>query len=166
MNLSRNHRQTNIQTDKQNKQNGNECKIEIDTTLSLLNLSSTRLPRLSPFCFLFASLSLCCLFVSFPPKFLAVFQFVVRQPFSLLVSVSVCPCARRADPLSYYPLLWPPRWPSSSGVRLESGRSRVRIPLTPGFFSGSSHTSDLKIDTTVATLPAGTSARCQCTVTG
>ena len=39
------------------------------------------------------------------------------------------------------------------GVCLESGRSQVRIPLAPGFFSGSSHTSDLKIDTPVATLP-------------
>ena len=29
----------------------------------------------------------------------------------------------------------------------------VRIPLAPGFFSGSSHTSDLKIGTPVATLP-------------
>ena len=37
--------------------------------------------------------------------------------------------------------------------RLESGRSRVRIPLAQGFFSGSSHTSDLKIGTPVATLP-------------
>ena len=39
------------------------------------------------------------------------------------------------------------------GVRLESGRSRVRIPLAPGYFSGSSHTSDFKIGTPVATLP-------------
>ena len=38
-------------------------------------------------------------------------------------------------------------------VRLESRRSQVRIPLAPGFFSGSSHTSDLKIGTPVATLP-------------
>ena len=30
----------------------------------------------------------------------------------------------------------PPRWPSGWGVRLESGRSRVRIPLAPGFFRG------------------------------
>ena len=30
----------------------------------------------------------------------------------------------------------PPRWPSGQGVRLESGRSRVRIPLIPRFFSG------------------------------
>ena len=28
----------------------------------------------------------------------------------------------------------PPRWPSGSGVRLESERSRVRIPLEPGLF--------------------------------
>ena len=28
----------------------------------------------------------------------------------------------------------PPRWPSGLSVRLESGRSRVRIPLAPGFF--------------------------------
>ena len=38
-------------------------------------------------------------------------------------------------------------------VRLESGRSRVRIPLATGFFSGWNHTSDLKIGTPVATLP-------------
>ena len=31
--------------------------------------------------------------------------------------------------------------------------SRVRIPLTPGFFPRSSHTSDSKIDTPMATLP-------------
>ena len=30
----------------------------------------------------------------------------------------------------------PPCWPSGQGVRLESGRSRVRIPLAPGFFQG------------------------------
>ena len=47
----------------------------------------------------------------------------------------------------------PPRWPSGQDVRLESGRSRVRIPLAPGFFRGSSHTIDLKIVTPVATLP-------------
>ena len=38
-------------------------------------------------------------------------------------------------------------------VHLQSGRSRVRIPLAPGFFLGSSHTSDLKIGTPQATLP-------------
>ena len=37
--------------------------------------------------------------------------------------------------------------------RLDSGRSRVRIPLAPGFFRGSGHTSDSKIGTPVATLP-------------
>ena len=30
----------------------------------------------------------------------------------------------------------PPRWPSGQGVRLESGRSWVRIPLATGFFRG------------------------------
>ena len=30
----------------------------------------------------------------------------------------------------------PSRWPSGQGVRLESGRSRVRFPLGPGFFRG------------------------------
>ena len=30
----------------------------------------------------------------------------------------------------------PPRWPSGQGVRLESGRSRVRIPFSPEFFRG------------------------------
>ena len=37
-------------------------------------------------------------------------------------------------------------------VCLESGRSRVQITLAMGFFSGLSHTSDLKIGTPVATL--------------
>ena len=32
--------------------------------------------------------------------------------------------------------LWPPCWPSGQGVCLESGRSRVLIPLVPGFFLG------------------------------
>ena len=45
-----------------------------------------------------------------------------------------------------------PRWPSGQGVRLGSGRSRVRIQLAAGLFSGSSHTSDLKTGTPVATL--------------
>ena len=36
-------------------------------------------------------------------------------------------------------------------VKASSGRSRVRIPLATGFFSG--HTIDLKIGTPVATLP-------------
>ena len=30
----------------------------------------------------------------------------------------------------------PPRWPSGQGVRFQSGRSRVRIPLVPGSFFG------------------------------
>ena len=30
----------------------------------------------------------------------------------------------------------PPRWPSGYGVRFESGRARVRIPLAQGFFQG------------------------------
>ena len=34
----------------------------------------------------------------------------------------------------YLPSVPPPRWPSGSGVRLESGRSRFRIPLATGFF--------------------------------
>ena len=55
--------------------------------------------------------------------------------------------------LCQWPLQQPPRWPSGSGVCLESIRSPVRIPLVPGFFSGSSHTSDSKIGTPVATLP-------------
>ena len=63
-----------------------------------------------------------------------------------------------------------------ASVRLESGRSRVRIPRAPGFFSGSSHTSDFKIGTPSGyTLPGAWryrgqhwdwSARCQYTVTG
>ena len=44
----------------------------------------------------------------------------------------------------------PPRWPSG----LQSGRSRVRISLAPGFFRGLSDTSDFKTGTPVATLPA------------
>ena len=38
-------------------------------------------------------------------------------------------------------------------VRLKNGRSGVQMPLATGFFSGSSHTSDLKIGTPLATLP-------------
>ena len=38
-------------------------------------------------------------------------------------------------------------------VRLESGRSGVQFSLVAWDFSGSSHTSDLKIDTPLATLP-------------
>ena len=38
-------------------------------------------------------------------------------------------------------------------VRLESGRSRVQNPACARIFSGSSHTSDFKIGTPVATLP-------------
>ena len=45
------------------------------------------------------------------------------------------------------------RWPSGEGVHLERGRARVQIPLAMRFFSGSSHTSDFKIGTPVATLP-------------
>ena len=48
-------------------------------------------------------------------------------------------------------------WPLYNNIpnplRLKSGRYGVRIPLAPGFFSGSSHTSDLRIGTPVATLP-------------
>ena len=47
----------------------------------------------------------------------------------------------------------PSRWSSGSGVRLESGRPWVWFPPALGFFSGPSHTSDLKIGTPVPTLP-------------
>ena len=46
-----------------------------------------------------------------------------------------------------------PRWLGAQGVHLKSGRSRLRIPHALGFLSGSSHTSDFKIATPVATLP-------------
>ena len=68
----------------------------------------------------------------------------------------------------------PPRWPSRYGVRLESGRSGVRIPLATGFFRVESyqwlkhwHSSGYP-----ARRPAfegqcwDRSARCQDTVTG
>ena len=49
-------------------------------------------------------------------------------------------------------------------MRTDTGLSgQVRIPLAPGIFSGSSHTSDLKIGTPVATLPG---ARCYRVSTG
>ena len=48
-------------------------------------------------------------------------------------------------------VLQPPPW--SSDVRLESGIPGVKFPLAPGIFSGSNHTSDLKMGTQVATLP-------------
>ena len=46
-----------------------------------------------------------------------------------------------------------PRWLSGQGVHLKSGRSRLRIPLALRFLSGSSHTSDFKIATPVASRP-------------
>ena len=46
-----------------------------------------------------------------------------------------------------------PRWLSGQGVHLKSGRSRIRIPIAPEILSGSSHTSDFKIATPLATLP-------------
>ena len=55
--------------------------------------------------------------------------------------------------LSFLKSTPPPHWPSGYGIRLDGKRSRVRIPLAPGMFLGSSHTSDLKIGTPVATLP-------------
>ena len=63
----------------------------------------------------------------------------------------------------------PPRWPS--GERKIPGSN----PTCAGIFSGSSHTSDFKIGTPVATLPGAWHyrgqrwdwlARCQYTVTG
>ena len=48
----------------------------------------------------------------------------------------------------------PPSWPSGSGVRLKSSRPWVRYyRFYHGSFSWSSHTSDFKIGTPVATLP-------------
>ena len=47
----------------------------------------------------------------------------------------------------------PPRWPSGKASASRAEDPRVRIPLAPGFFSGSSHTSDSKIGTPVATQP-------------
>ena len=43
--------------------------------------------------------------------------------------------------------------PSGKGVSLEISNPGFSSPLVPGSFSRSSHTSDLKIDTLVATLP-------------
>ena len=47
----------------------------------------------------------------------------------------------------------PPCWPSGYGVRLKSGRPGFDSPFLQGDFSGSSHTTDLKIGTLVAALP-------------
>ena len=63
------------------------------------------------------------------------------------------PRLRPYSPILTFLVYGPPRWPSGYGIRLESGRSRVRVPLAPGFFSASSHTSDFKIGTPVPTLP-------------
>ena len=52
---------------------------------------------------------------------------------------------------TFLPLWKLPRWPSGWGIRLESGRSGVRILLVTGI-SGLSQ-SDLEIGTPVATLP-------------
>ena len=49
---------------------------------------------------------------------------------------SLCEVLRTTAHTSRALLRGPPRWPSGYGVRLESGRSRVRIPLAPGFFRG------------------------------
>ena len=75
-----------------------------------------------------------------------------RQAASGPVSTWMCDRLGTPDAVGIF-LLPPPRWPSGSGVRLESGTSRVRIPLATGFFPGSSHIIDLKIGTLVATLP-------------
>ena len=63
-----------------------------------------------------------------------------------------CRCWKRQEQqwlLNHRPL----RWPSGQGVSPESWRSKVPIQLVVGNFPGSSHTSALKIDTPVATLP-------------
>ena len=52
----------------------------------------------------------------------------------------------------------PPRWPSGKGVYLENGKSGFESRLQRDF-SRSSHTSDLKIGTPVATLPGAWSYR-------
>ena len=49
--------------------------------------------------------------------------------------------------------VWLTRWPSGYGVRLESVKPGFDSRFRCGCFSGSSHTSDLKIDAPVATLP-------------
>ena len=47
----------------------------------------------------------------------------------------------------------PPRWPSGQGVHLESARLGFDSCFRRESFSRSSHTSDFKIGTPVATLP-------------
>ena len=46
----------------------------------------------------------------------------------------------------------PPRWPSGK-VSASRAEDQGSNPACDGIFSGSSHTSDLKIGTPVATLP-------------
>ena len=59
--------------------------------------------------------------------------------------LSVQLCANVAEMMQFCCGLLP-RWRSGKGVRLESGRSRVRIPLAPRFVRGRViHTSDLKL---------------------
>ena len=43
--------------------------------------------------------------------------------------------------LMWVRVLRPPRWPSGEDIRLESGRSRVRIPLALDFFGVESYQS-------------------------
>ena len=55
--------------------------------------------------------------------------------------------------LSVFFLTVPPLWSSGKGVSLESGRSRVRLPLALRFFPGRFIPVTLKNGTPVATLP-------------
>ena len=94
-----------------------------------------------------------------------------------------CQTNRRISIAVQFPLLWSLRVASPAvnrlvGLVVKASASRAEDPgfesrLRRDFFSGSSHTSDLKSGTPVATLPgawrykvgAGT-GRCQYTVTG
>ena len=58
----------------------------------------------------------------------SIFSLYLPSPPSLSLSMSVF--------LSFSLCLWPPRWPSDYSICLESGRSRVQIPLVTRFFWG------------------------------
>ena len=59
-----------------------------------------------------------------------------RKTISLQQQTTLVPFSTRHWPGGKASTARPPRWPSGYGVRLESERSRVRIPLAPGFLRG------------------------------
>ena len=68
----------------------------------------------------------------------AITQVTILDDDSEFPAFSICPCLCVCMSVCVS-VSGPPRWPCGSGVRLESRKSRVRIPLAPGFFGVESH---------------------------